>query len=174
MDISQSDEKIEKSKALKFLKHGVMPLLPSAKREWTGVNPIKILDGPTPLTWPPEKWETFTPDQKLFAWEMAATIIHSKTNIDYATDKNYLLSCYNFLALPGTSMPVLPKGNTCEINMRLYNYKTLQEIVVQGLQRKSQEKLLMVLDSAFDSRDRTGEDILRMVDGHNLKLRLPK
>jgi hypothetical protein len=56
--------------------------------------------------------------------------------------------------------------------MRLYNYKTLEEIVLQGLQRKSQEKLLMVLDSAFDLRDRTGEDILRMVDGH--KLRLPK
>ena len=76
MDASQSDEKIETNKALKFLKHGVMPLLPPAKREWTGVDPIKILDGPTPLTWPPEKWETFTPDQKLFAWEMAATIIH--------------------------------------------------------------------------------------------------
>jgi hypothetical protein len=84
LERSTSVESGEESKALKFLKHGVMPLLPPAKREWTGVAPITILDGPVPLTWPPADWETFTPDQKLCAWEMAATIIHAKTNINYS------------------------------------------------------------------------------------------
>jgi hypothetical protein len=42
-ETSTSDESSEKSKALKFIKHGILSLLPLSKRRWT-VTPITILD----------------------------------------------------------------------------------------------------------------------------------
>lgn len=55
--------------------------------------------------------------------------------------------------------------------MRLCNHKFLQEIVIHGLKRPSQEKFLSVLESAFDSWDRTGEDIMLMIDDRKVGLR---
>lgn len=67
----------QKLRAMKLLDKGIMPLFPQAKREWDGVQTITILDGPVPLQWPPANWKTFSSEQKLHAWEMAAKYVAS-------------------------------------------------------------------------------------------------
>lgn len=93
----------QKMRAIKLLAKGIMPLFPQAKREWDGVQTITILDEPVPLQWPPANWKTFSSEQKLHAWEMAAMYVASRDGLDLAIDRNYLLSRFNFLSLPGSS-----------------------------------------------------------------------
>lgn len=93
----------QKMRAIKLLAKGIMPLFPQAKREWDGVQTITILDEPVPLQWPPANWKTFSSEQKLHAWEMAAMYVASRDGLDLSIDRNYLLSRFNFLSLPGSS-----------------------------------------------------------------------
>lgn len=164
----------QKMRAMKLLAKGVMPLCPPAKREWDGIQTITILDGPVPLQWPPANWKTFSPEQKLHAWEMAAMYVTSREALDFSLDRNYLLSCFNFLSLSGSSMPILPKEQTNEVNMRLCNYRAICDIALFGTKSIQQEKFLDMLEGCAQQRDASLDWIIEIIERHNVNLRLPK
>lgn len=164
----------KKQRATQLLSKGVMPFFPPAKQEWHGIPALTILDGPVPLQWPPINWETFSPDQKLHAWEMAAIFISSREALDFSQDRNYLLSLFNFLSLPGSSMPILPKDLTNEVNMRLCNYRAVCDIALFGTKNIQQEKFLNMMESSAQYRDTSLDWIVELIEKHNVNLRLPK
>lgn len=69
--------------------------------------------------------------------------VASKDGLDFSKDRNYLLSCFNFLSLPGSSMPIIPKEQTNEVNMKLCNYR---DIALLGTKSNQQEKFLDMLE----------------------------
>uniref|UniRef100_K1QGM9 Uncharacterized protein n=1 Tax=Magallana gigas TaxID=29159 RepID=K1QGM9_MAGGI len=89
-----------------------MPLLSSARINWSGVAPFSISPDRPKLTWPTTGWETKSPDQKLQAWEFTALSLETDGVINSPSltlSRSDLLCKYNFLCLPGSAKPVMIK-----------------------------------------------------------------
>ena len=87
-----------------LLEFGVRPLVPPARRNWSGVTPFPIMYNGVCLTWPPACWESMTPDQKLQSWEFAAILLETGgvvSAMSLSSSRSFLLTRYNLLCLPG-------------------------------------------------------------------------
>ncbi|KAK6182038.1 hypothetical protein SNE40_009805 [Patella caerulea] len=84
----------DKEGVLTLFKKGIMPILPPAKRDWRGVTRFQLNPeiSQQPLFWPPQGWEQFSPDQKLFALETMAFQLNSQLAQTQTWDRAYLIS----------------------------------------------------------------------------------
>lgn len=100
--------------------------------------------------------------------------VTSRDALDFSVDRNYLLSCLNFISLPGFSMPILPKEQNNEGNMRLCDYKVVCDIALFGTKIIQQEKFLDMLEGCGQLRSILLDWIIEIIERHNVNLRLPK
>lgn len=100
--------------------------------------------------------------------------VTSREALDFSLDRNYLLPRFNFLSLSGSSMPILPKEQTNEVNMRLCNYRAICDIALFGTKSIQQEKFLDMLEGCAQQRDASLDWIIEIIERHNVNLRLPK
>ncbi|KAL8597721.1 hypothetical protein ACOMHN_001680 [Nucella lapillus] len=74
-----------------------MPLLPPAKRDWSGV--VVTLPGET--RWPPEGWQQMTPDEKLDQVTAVASDLQRRDDRKTGTGGHVVIT-YGMLHLPDT------------------------------------------------------------------------
>lgn len=100
--------------------------------------------------------------------------VASRDALDFSVDRNYLLLRFNFLSLPGSSIPILPKEQTNEVNIRLCNYRAVCDIALFGTKNIRQEKFLDMLEGCGQLRNMSLDWIIEIIKRHNVNLRLPK
>ena len=143
------------------LRRGAMPLFPPARRNWG--NSIKLpVSGDKTLTWPPDGWTEFTPDQKLMAWEYAAMHLEFTSSVmkmDHT--RGDLLDKYNFLALPGSNVPAI---KTPLRKARYYIYESLRA--------GPSTALFGQIKAAVAVRDTSVDHLLDILDKNGVPVRL--
>ena len=153
----------------KLLKHGCMPLLPSASRNWVEED-IIALPSCSPMShWPPTRWTTYSPDAKLLLWETVSTAlaIHDGTEID----RGEILDIYNYLALPGSGNPQL--RSTLQ-TARYHNYKTLLSICLGKCTKVESNKQIVLMLETAKSRSVptiTADVILEQIERKQVSIR---
>ena len=150
-----------------------MPLLPPARREWTGVEPVKLATrGTTAITWSPKNWSAFSDDQKLTAWTFTSMSLEFGRGVALITDHGELLDRYAFLALPGTVVTEPDRNLAAKI--RLANYNILKDINLRLLQEEEALKWITMFEATRTGADKSAEwtGILDKISHVPLRLRL--
>ena len=97
-------------RATKLLKLGGMPQWQPACRAWDVEEDVSFVEEELTIFWPPKKWSTLDPQQKLLQWEFAAMQIMKARGENYVSvSQTDLLDRFNFLALPGTAAHKAPR-----------------------------------------------------------------
>lgn len=173
MDLLESHIILDRARTL--LEFGVMPLLPPARRNWSGVAPFPISPDRPKLTWPPSGWETMTSDQKLQAWEFTALSLETDGVINSSSltsSRSALLCKYNFLCLPGSAKPVMIKEEEMDRKLRFYNYKKLCALARKGVHSLDDNLFVVMLEAAFLQRKKTMDSVINIINAKNVPLRL--
>ena len=102
-------------RATKLLELGGMAQWQPAHRSWDVEEDISFVEKDLTIFWPPKKWSTLDPQQKLLQWEFAAMQIVKARGEDYISiTQTDLLDRLNFLALPRTAAQDIHR-HTCKV-----------------------------------------------------------
>lgn len=138
-----------------LLRTGVMPLLPPARREWEGVEPVELISSKCRITWPPLQWKELTPEERLTAWMSTAMALEFHRGVTMITNRTRLLDRYSMLTLSGT---IVEKGeHNDETPVRLLNYNILKNIYLGRINGAEAESWLYVLEAARQGADKSAE-----------------
>ena len=148
-----------------------MPLVAPARRAWGDDQVVLPVQGNSTLRWPPQKWKTFTRDQKLRAWEFAALTLErgESAEVQIPLSRGELLDKYNMLGLPGTDLPAM---ETVMRKARYYTCETLRIITSSTNDTADQMTLLSKIEAASANRDHSTDNIITILEESDIPLRL--
>ena len=161
----ERDQKTLQERARDLLATGVMPLLPPARREWVGVEPIE-LHQPDRLA--STQFEQYSADEKLTAWSYTAMALEFNRGVPLVYNETDLLDRYAFLGLPGTRVPTTDKTNSTRL--RLENYNILRDIVQGKLKEKDACQWIEVFEAAQLGADESTLHIVKKIRHVPLRL----
>ena len=148
-----------------LLSHGVMPLVPPARREWEADGVINFQSGTQTISWPPTGWKKMTPERRLLVAEYAAMQLDAGEDGYPSTPRDQLLAVYNFLVLPGSAMPT----SSVQQKMWYYNYAMLCDIVKQDC---CSVPFVDMLRAASVARAKGADRFIRQMDAAGIKMRI--
>lgn len=112
--------------AKNLLEVGCMPLLPPARRKWTGETPRFLYGiGGNKIEWPPKDWQAMDADRRYQVAVHAANVLDSNDTGYPVTSSEDIMDSYNFLILPG-SQEIKPA--THKRKARLLNYDLVRQV----------------------------------------------
>ena len=132
-----------------------------ARRAWDVEEDVSFVEKDLTIFWPPMKWSTLDPQQKLLKWEFAAIQIVKARGEDYVSiTQTDLLDRFNFLAPPETAAHKAPRHSPSYMSSksRLNTFELLRAIA--SLEHKDKEWLSMVEAGAM-MRDTDNDKLLQ-------------
>ena len=169
MEHGKHHSKTIKERARDLLITGVMPLLPPARAEWEGIDPIELVRKDTvTIYWPPKEWNRMKEDEKLTSWMFTAMALEYDRGVALVKESGPLLDRYAFLALPGTTVPKTDKNPDAMV--RLGNYNVLKEICLGNTTDDEALAWLDVFEAAFSGADKTIQKYLMKMSHVPLRL----
>ncbi|XP_050406942.2 uncharacterized protein LOC126822226 isoform X1 [Patella vulgata] len=156
----------DKEGVLTLFKRGIMPILPPAKRDWRGVTRFQLNSEASqqPLFWPPQGWEQFSPDQKLFALETMAFQLNSLRAQTQNWDRTYLIAKYQMLSLPGSARPPLTSSSKQVCQMRHCNEEMIKKIVNGNVTQHQDVTFIKMMEATAIHRENDTDWISDQLD----------